>query len=71
MCIGVHVKYRLFFTDFNKTNFLYIFLKNTQISNFMTTLRKAPKNGLKRRAGEQPSLHDVKVTDIIKERQGL
>jgi hypothetical protein len=34
-------------------------------------MRKMPQNRLKRRAGEQPSLHHVKVTEVIKEREGL
>jgi len=36
MSIGLHVKYRLFLSDFNETlNFLDRFAKITQISNFM------------------------------------
>ena len=36
MCIGLHVKYRLFLPDFNETwIFSTGFQKNTQISNFM------------------------------------
>jgi len=34
MLIGLHVKYPLFFTDFNET-YLDRFSKNPQISNFM------------------------------------
>ena len=35
MSIGPHVKYLLFLSNFNDTNFLNIFLKNTWIWNFM------------------------------------
>jgi len=35
MYVGLHVKYRLFLSDFNKTNFLEEFSKNLQISNFV------------------------------------
>ena len=35
MCIGLHVNYPLFFSDFIETNFLDIVLKNTKIPNFM------------------------------------
>jgi len=36
MCIGLHVKYPLLLPDFNETlDFLEIFSKNNQISNFM------------------------------------
>jgi hypothetical protein len=33
--IGIYVKYPLLLSDFNETNFLDQFSKNTQISNFM------------------------------------
>ena len=36
MYSGLHVKYPLFLSDFNKTRIFWTdFLKNTQISNFM------------------------------------
>jgi len=35
MCTGPHVKYPLFLSDFNETNFLDRFSKNPQISSFM------------------------------------
>jgi len=37
MCIGLHIKYSLFLSDFDENlNFLHsFFFKNTQISNFM------------------------------------
>jgi len=35
MYIGLHVKYPLFLSDFNETNFLNRFSKNTQPSNFL------------------------------------
>ena len=35
MCIGLQIKYTLFLSDFNETNFVDRFSKNTQISNFM------------------------------------
>ena len=36
MCIGLHVKCTLLFSDFDETfNFLDIFSKDTQISNFL------------------------------------
>jgi hypothetical protein len=36
MYIGLHVKYPLFLSDFNLSlNFLYVFSKNTQVSNFI------------------------------------
>jgi len=37
MYIGLHVKYSLFLSDFNKTNFFDRFSKNTQILNVMKT----------------------------------
>jgi len=40
MCIGLHVKYRLFLSDFNETLVFWtdIRKKNTQISNSMEIL---------------------------------
>ena len=35
MYIGLHIKYPLFLSCFNETNFLDRFSKNNQISNFM------------------------------------
>jgi hypothetical protein len=35
MYLGVHVKYQLFLSDFNETNFSDTFSRNTQISNFI------------------------------------
>jgi len=35
MYMGIHGKYLLFLSDFNETSFLYQFLRNTQISDFM------------------------------------
>jgi hypothetical protein len=35
MYSNLHVKYRLFFSDLNETNFPDRFSRNTQISNFM------------------------------------
>jgi len=35
MCIGNHVKYLLFLSDFNETSFFNRFSKNTQISTIM------------------------------------
>jgi hypothetical protein len=35
MYIGLHVKYPLFLSGFYETNFLDIFSKNPQISNFI------------------------------------
>jgi len=35
MYIGLHIKYLLFLSDFNETNFLDRFLTNSKISNFM------------------------------------
>ena len=41
ICVGLHVrvKYPLFLSDFNETNFLDRFSKNTHISNFMKIRR--------------------------------
>jgi len=38
ICIGLHVKYPLFLSDFNETGFLERFSENTPISNFMKAL---------------------------------
>jgi len=35
MYIGLHVKYPLFLSDFNETEYFLQILKNNQISNFM------------------------------------
>ena len=34
MCVGVHVKGPLFLSYFNETNFLDIFSRDAQVSNF-------------------------------------
>jgi len=39
MCIGLHVKYPLFLSDFNETYFRDKFLKNPRISNVMKIIR--------------------------------
>ena len=42
MYIGLHVKYRLFLSDFNETlMFSTDFQKNTQISNFISLFHRA------------------------------
>jgi len=39
MCLGLCIKYPLFFSDFNTTRvFSIYFLKNTQIQHFMKSL---------------------------------
>jgi hypothetical protein len=35
MYIGLHIRYPLFLSDFNETEFPHRFPKNTQISNFI------------------------------------
>ena len=37
MYIGPHIKYPLFLSDFNESEFSRQFFENTQISNFMNT----------------------------------
>jgi hypothetical protein len=55
MHIGLHVKYLLHLSGFNKTHFLNRFSKNTQIPNFM-----------KIRQVEAEMFHAARRTDLTK-----